>query len=131
MTLTTASIISLIVAMVFWWTKRKPASPKEVGLNFLPSHYRFSVYKQFKQSPYQSDFILEGNKIDELGYEIYKSYTTDLDKIDILIRENETGKIMKIVRGGDYESMIGVSHPEQGHIGYLQFEIIKPNFESL
>lgn len=65
--------------------------------------------------------VFEGNRIDELGYQIYKSHTADLDKIDILIRDNQTGEIMKIVKDGDSESMIGVSHPENGHIGYLRF----------
>ena len=48
-----------------------------------------------------------------------------MDKIEILIRNNQTGEVMKIVKGGDSESMIGVSHPEQGHIGYLQFETVR------
>ena len=69
--------------------------------------------------------VLEENQIDELGYQIYKSNTADLDKIDILIRDNQTGGIMKIIKDGDSESMIGISHPEMGHLGYLEFEIIQ------
>ena len=47
-----------------------------------------------------------------------------MDKVDIPIRDNQTGEIIKIVKDGDSESLIGVSHPEKGHIGYLQFEIV-------
>jgi len=37
-----------------------------------------------------------------------------LEKVDIPIRDNKTGEIMKIVKDGDSESMIGVYHPEKG-----------------
>lgn len=120
------SIASLtVIAILLWWTNSRPTSKKGVGLNILPSDYRFSVYKQPKSSPHKSSFILEGDKIDELGYEIYKSFTADLDRIDILIRVNQTGEIWKIVKDSDSESAIGVSHPRKGHIGYLQFETLK------
>lgn len=88
---------------------------------FSESVYDFTVYRIQKDNN-QREIILEGNKIDELGYQIYKSHIADLDKIDILIRDNQTGEIMKIVKDSDNDSMIGVSHPEKGHIGYLQFE---------
>ena len=70
----------------------------------------YSVYQSPKVNGSKSlTLVLEGNKIDELGYQIYKSYTVDLDKIDILIRNNQTGEIVKIVKDGESESMIGVT----------------------
>ena len=124
MTLTATIIFSIIVSITFCWSKRKPTSTKEVGFNFAPSQHAFTVYQSPKVNPNNITVLLQGNKIDELGYLIYKSHVADLDKIDILIRDNQTGEVMKIVKDGESESMIGVSHPENGHLGYLGFETV-------
>ena len=103
----------------------KTKSQSKIKLPAGDSAFNYSVYQSPKVNGSKSlTLVLEGDKIDELGYQIYKSHIADLDKIDILIRDNQTGEIMKIVKDGDSESMIGVSHPEKGHIGYLQFEIM-------
>lgn len=47
--------------------------------------------------------------------------------VDIPIRDNQTGKVMKTLKDGDSDSMIGVSHPEHGHIGYLQYDTLNIN----
>lgn len=90
---------------------------------FPKSAYGFTVFRVEKDT-YQPFIILEGNKVDELGYKIYKSHVADLDKIDILIRENQTGEVIKIVKNSDSESMIGVTNLQGEHFGYLQYEVI-------
>lgn len=100
----------------------RKVSPK---LEFKRSESIYSVYQSPKvNDPKSLTLVLEGNRIDELGYQIYKSHITDLDKIDILIRDNQTGEIMKILKDGYSESMIGVSHPEEGHTGIIRFETV-------
>lgn len=114
----TIFIISLIILLV------RPR--KQMPLQFNEqSTFHYSVYQIPKVNGSKSlTLVLEGNKIDELGYQIYKSHTADLDKIDVLIRDNKTGEVMKIVKDSDSESMIGVTDPRGDHIGYLQFEIV-------
>lgn len=78
---------------------------------YQPSEFVYSVYQSPKVSGSKSlTLVFEGNKIDGLGYQIYKSHIANLVKTDILIRDNQTGEIMKIVKVGDNESMIGVCH---------------------
>ncbi len=117
-----SSLIILILVCGFLGMRKKTKTPNDLQLVPVSSHYNYSVFKR----PINGDrssliLISEGNTIDELGYQIYKSHISDLDKIDILIRDNKTGESMKVVKDGDSESMIGVCHPEMGHIGYLHF----------
>lgn len=121
---TIAALIFVAIVYILTAIKRS-TSTKEVGFSFPGSQFTYTVYQSAKYSPNDPRMILEGNRIDELGYQIYKSHIADLDKIDILIRDNKTGEVMKIVKDGDSESMIGVSHPEHGHIGYLQIETLQ------
>lgn len=116
----------IFVACVIWLlTRRKQKELKLTQFDLKISDFAYSAFRSpINENPRSLILISEGNRIDELGYQIYKSHIADLDKIDILIRDNKTGEVMKIVKDGDSESMIGVSHPEKGHIGYLQFEII-------
>lgn len=113
----------LVLAYLFKGYRSKKNQINHRLTKFSESVYDFTVYRIQKDNS-EPLVILEGNKIDELGYQIYKSHTDDLDKIDILIRDNKTGEIMKIVKDGDSESMIGVTDPLVGHIGYLQFETL-------
>jgi hypothetical protein len=123
----------IITTCAIWLLIRKKLKPdKSSKFSDLKSDYSYSVFKNpINDNPSSFILILEGNRIDELGYQIYKSHIADLDKIDILIRDNKTGEIMKIVKDGDSESMIGVSHPENGHIGYLKYEIVNSGFKDI
>jgi len=115
-----------IVALTYVLLRKRPKA--HITQDFKPSDSHYSVYQSPKVNGSKSlTLVLEENRIDELGYQIYKSQLADLDKIDILIRNNQTGEVMKIVKDGDSESMIGVIHPEKGHIGYLQYDTLNVN----
>lgn len=122
------SAVILFVTILIFILRKLKSSKLNGSAGIIKSDFRFSVYQSPKVNGSKSlTLVLEGNRIDELGYQIYKSHTADLDKIDILIRDNGTGEVMKIVKEGDSESMIGVSHPDMGHIGYLKFDIVQIN----
>lgn len=120
-------VISLIILIYFILSKRK-TSKEFIAWNFVDTEFRYTVYKSYKsQKPRSLTLIFAGNRIDDLGYKIYSSYRDKLDDVDIYIKDVENDELMKIVTESDFESMIGVTHPEKGHIGYLQYSMVEHN----
>jgi len=119
-------IIGLVLISFIYYNGKPDKSFKITEpLKFRLSDYRYTVYKSYRNiTPRRIIPIFEGDVIDALGYEIYTRYADKLDEVDIIIRDNKTRELMRIVKEGDTESMIGVSDPELGHIGYLSFEIV-------
>ena len=97
----------------------KKAEPK-LGSAILAhsSAFRYTVFIKFNGKVSKS---YEDDDICKIGYLIY----TELYKLgythEIYIRNNHTNELMRIDKDYDSECMIGVDHPEQGHIGYLPF----------
>lgn len=95
-------------------------------LKLVNSKYKWSVV--FRN--------LDGFKLayehDDLGkvaYHIYTCYKEQLiqKQMSVYIRNNLEDKYLKIIADGSSESMIGVDHPELGHIGYLNFVELHSN----
>lgn len=83
-----------------------------------------SAIKQMRYSSFIKSKRLhrsyEHDNINALAYLLYKHFTSAIDRLGIYIKDNESGKVYKIVK--EYtESMIGVDHPEQGYMGFLNF----------
>ena len=117
---------AILISFVYYFNKPSRTFKATEPFKFKPSDYRYTVYKSYRNNqPKRITPIFEGDVIDALGFEIYTRYADKLEEVDILIRDNQTRDLMRIVQDGDTESMIGVSHPEVGHIGYLMFEIVK------
>ena len=63
----------------------------------------------------------EHDKLGNVGYHIYTKHAPIIGKHGVYILDNVGNEIMKIEKDTDSECMIGVDHPEHGHIGYLSF----------
>ena len=71
--------------------------------------------------------VYEENDLAKVGYYICCNYKEELTarKISVYIKDSLENRYLKIVADGSSESMVGVDHPELGHIGYLSFEVIE------
>lgn len=87
-----------------------------------PSKYRFSVFVK-RDNDIRLEY--EDNRRQNCGYYIFSNYAPSLDKVNVYLKENKTGEILKIVKDSDSESAIGVQHPINGFLGFLQVEEVK------
>ncbi|RZL12691.1 MAG: hypothetical protein EOO89_19145 [Pedobacter sp.] len=68
---------------------------------------------------------IEDDDLGKVGYYIYQNFAKKLDQVDVYVKDNLNNEILKIQKTYESECMIGVDHPEQGHIGYLPFETVE------
>ena len=68
---------------------------------------------------------IEDNDLGKIGYYIYQNFATKLDQVKVYVKDNQKNEILKIQKTYESECMIGVDHPEKGHIGYLPFETVE------
>lgn len=81
-------------------------------------NFHWSIYIRSNGQIYKE---LEGDDLGRIGYHIYKNLGQSLDAQTIYIRDNSTNDFLRIDKDYESECMIGVDHPERGHIGYLPF----------
>jgi len=99
-----------------------PKSIEQADVKLQASNIRFSVFTKSKGIV---TLVHENNRLQEAGYYIYKNYADKLETLTVFIKRNDDNQILKIVTKSESESMIGVHHPIDGHIGYLTVEEIK------
>jgi hypothetical protein len=87
----------------------------------LKLRYKWTVVIKSKGKLYKG---IEDDDLGKVGYYIYQNFAEKLDQVDVYVKDNQNNKIMKIQKTYESECMIGVDHPEEGHIGYLPFEMV-------
>lgn len=125
------SIILLIILIVlvlvgYVYHRIKENNLKQVANDLAINKLRKSEFQwvliiRTKDKLYKA---FEDDDLGKVGYHIYNEYIKSINQIDIFIVDNKENKFLKIENGSESESMIGVRHPEQGHIGYLSFDIV-------
>jgi hypothetical protein len=111
--------VFVILIWIFGKVKHENATiadPAEV------SQYKWSVVIKSKGKLYKG---IEDNDLGKVGYYIYQNFATKLDQVDVYVKDNQNNEILMIQKTYESECMIGVDHPEKGHIGYLPFENVE------
>ena len=86
------------------------------------SKYKWSIVIKSKGKLYKD---IEDDDPSKVGYYIYQNFATKLDQVDVYVKDNQNNEILKIQKTYESECMIGVDHPDKGHIGYLPFEKVE------
>ncbi|MES2447904.1 MAG: hypothetical protein V4546_12030 [Bacteroidota bacterium] len=125
------SIILLIIVIVLVLVAYIYHRIKEINLQqeendsaiskLRKSKFQWVVIIRTKDKFYKS---FEDDDLGKVGYHIYTEHIKSINHTDIFIIDNKENEFLKIENGSESESMIGVRHPEQGHIGYLSFDIV-------
>ena len=101
--------------------KNKAESEPDLALLQQSSSDKYSVLVKSNGKLFRS---YEGENICDLGYLIYTKLIKPDYRHEIYISNNQTSELMKINKDDDSECMIGVNHPEYGHIVYLPFTYV-------
>jgi len=101
--------------------KNKAESEPGSALLQRSSRHKYSVFVKSNDKLFRS---YEGENIGDLGYLIYTKLILPAYGHEIYISNNQTNELMRIDKDYDSECMIGVDHPEHGHIGYLPFSVV-------
>jgi len=129
--------IAVIVGLIIFQNRRFKSA------NHVDNDYSYELLAltKFKLLHSQHKWLviirnLDGFKLDyendDLGktaYHVYTCYKEQLirKQIFVYIKNNIENKYLKIITDSNSESMIGVDHPEDGHIGYLSFVELRNN----
>jgi hypothetical protein len=98
-------------------TKRADPKPDPAILQHS-SLYKYSVLVKSNGKVSRS---YENNDSGKIAYLIYSKLLRPGYTHEVYILNNHTNELMRIDKDYDSECMIGVDHPEHGHIGYLPF----------
>lgn len=114
-------ILGFCILLIWIFSKRKlenetTADPVE------ESKYKWSIVIKSKGQLYKG---IEGNDLCKVGFYIYQNFATKLDQVDVYVKDNQNNEILKIQTTYESECMIGVDHPDKGHIGYLPYEKVE------
>jgi hypothetical protein len=108
--------VFIILIWIFRQGKHKNATTDDP---VEASKYNWSVVIKSKGKLYIG---IEDDDLGKVGYYIYQNFATKLDQVDVYVKDNQNNEILKIQTTYESECMIGVDHPDKGHIGYLPFE---------
>ena len=114
-------ILGVCVLLIWIFIKGKHENATTADLD-ESSQYKWSVVIKSKGKLYKG---IEENDLGKVGYYIYQNFAKKLDQVDVYVKDNQNNEILKIQKTYESECMIGVDHPEQGHIGYLPFEKVE------
>jgi hypothetical protein len=103
--------------------KNKAGSVPGSALLQQSNSHKYSVLVKSNGKLFRS---YEGDNVGDLGYLIYTKLIKPDYTHEIYISNNQTNELMRIDKDDDSECMIGVNHPEHGHIGYLPFTYVAP-----
>lgn len=101
--------------------KNKAESEPGSALLQQSSRHKFSVFVKSNEKLFRS---YEGDNVGDLGYLIFTKLIKPDYRYEIYIFNNQTNELMSIDKDDDSECMIGVNHPEHGHIGYIPFTYV-------
>jgi len=128
-------ILVIIILIVVQHRRKKEVKPfKKVS-----RHYELVALKKMPQIITENNWcviiksfealilVFEDNDLGKIGYHIYSNYKEQLiqGQMFVYIKDNKEDRYLKIVTDGSSESMIGINHPDSGHIGYLSFEEVE------
>jgi|GEM_PF-4941191 len=113
-------IVAVIALYLFGGKTQIVENPSPVILSNR-SPFRYSVFIKSNGQVFRS---YEDNDICKLGYLIFTMLSRPNFKNEVYILNNPKNELMRIDKDYDSECMIGVDHPEHGHIGYLPFSVV-------
>lgn len=120
--LTYLTLFLIAGALAIYLYKRNSRRNEPLPMNNLrPSAFKWSILIKLNGKVYLES---EDNDLGKIGFHIYTNLVQSIDSHSIYIRDNSSNELMRIDKDYESESMIGVNHPEQGHIGYLPFTIV-------